>query len=119
VVFQNENDDLFAGFTQEFDVSCLTIEKLHGQNSGDSLEKLPIGDFNKRSSNQDVNKILCDTDSVSGKDHEEDNNMEGFHDEFADYKDGKTSQTCFFFSITSFLYFSLQPFSNGMSELLL
>ena len=80
----NENDDLFAGFTQEFDVSCLTIEKLHGQNSGDSLEKLPIGDFNKRSSNQDVNKILCDTDSVSGKDHEEDNNMEGFHDEFAD-----------------------------------
>jgi hypothetical protein len=38
----NENDDLFAGFTQEFDVSCLTIEKLHGQNSGDSLEKLPI-----------------------------------------------------------------------------
>jgi hypothetical protein len=47
-------------------------------NFRDSLEKLPIGDFNKRSSNQDVNKILCDTDSVSGKDHEEDNNMEGF-----------------------------------------
>ena len=80
----NENDDLFAGFTQEFDVSCLAIEKLHGQNSRDSLEKLPIGDFNKQSSNQDVDKILCDTDAVSGNDHEEDNNMEGFHDEFAD-----------------------------------